>query len=143
MYQAPTEHETLIQAFEAGDVPADATFSHREHVLVTWHLFHRYAATRVIEVLRDGLKAVAASRGKPERYHETITWAFATMIHERLARMDSDATWEEFAARNEDLFEWETSIARFYSREALDSDLARRVFVLPDRCVGWGDRGDG
>ena len=133
MYETDEEQERLVDAFEAADVPTEWRFSHHEHVLVTWHLFHRHEPTRVIDILRRGLQAIATSRGKPGRYHETITWAFAVLIHERIARSAADGSWDAFKRANDDLFDWETSIARYYSQEALDTDVARRVFVFPDR----------
>ena len=132
MYDTERDQQRLVEAFESADVPTDWRFSHHEHVLVTWHLFHRHEPTRVIDYLRAGLKAIATSRGKPERYHETITWAFAILIHERIARTQ-DGSWDAFKRAHADLFDWETSIARYYSSETLDTEVARRVFVLPDR----------
>ncbi|MGB7599858.1 MAG: hypothetical protein WBM24_06115 [Candidatus Sulfotelmatobacter sp.] len=42
--------------------------------------------------------------------------------------------WEEFARHNPDLLIWKDGILSRYYREAtLRSDLARNVFVLPDR----------
>jgi hypothetical protein len=44
--------------------------------------------------------------------------------------------WEEFAHRNPDLLIWKEGILTRYYREAtLKSDLARNVFVLPDKCL--------
>ena len=44
--------------------------------------------------------------------------------------------WEEFASQNSDLLTWKDGILSLYCKEAtLKSDLARNVFVLPDRCA--------
>ena len=76
----------------------------------------------------------AASKGNPALYHETITWAYLLLIHERKARGESDETWEQFAARNPDLLSWKPSVLDgYYREETLASELARRVFVMPDR----------
>ena len=46
-----------------------------------------------------------------------------------------EVEWEEFAGRNADLLVWKDGILGHYYREGtLQSDLARAVFVLPDRC---------
>jgi hypothetical protein len=43
-------------------------------------------------------------------------------------------SWEEFASSNADLLVWKGGvIEKYYTKQALESDLARRVFVLPDR----------
>jgi len=40
--------------------------------------------------------------------------------------------WESFASANADLLTWKPSILdRYYDRSTLDSDLARRAFVMP------------
>jgi hypothetical protein len=45
-----------------------------------------------------------------------------------------DATWEAFADRNSDLLVWKGGIlTRYYAESTLKSDLARKVFVLPDK----------
>ena len=64
----------------------------------------------------------------PQRYR----WAFLLLISERQAR-NPVASWAEFEAANPDLLVWKPSIlARYYSKELLASDLARRTFVMPD-----------
>ena len=52
-------------------------------------------------------------------------------------------TWEDFARGNPDLLVWNPSVLdRYYEKETLGSELARRVFVLPDRCEDWRRRAD-
>ena len=78
---------------------------------------------------------LAESRGKPEIYHETLTWAYMILINERIQRADVDE-WTAFKSDNEDLFQRGNVILRkYYRQETLDSDLARRVFLLPDAAV--------
>jgi hypothetical protein len=44
--------------------------------------------------------------------------------------------WEEFARRNTDLLVWKKGILdRYYRHATLKSDLARKIFVLPDKCL--------
>ena len=70
-------------------------------------------------------------------YHETITWAYVALIHERVERRPA-AHWEEFCRLNPDLLSWRPSILdRYYRPETLASDLARRVFVLPDAGIDY------
>ena len=82
---------------------------------------------------RDGLKRYATSLGQTGLYHETITVAYLLLIHERQER-DGARSFDEFAAKHGDLLGWRPSVLDLYYRpETLDSDLARRTFVLPDR----------
>jgi hypothetical protein len=71
-----------------------------------------------------------AAKGKPDRYHETITIALLLLIAER--SRDGEA-WETFAASNPDLLQWPCpALLRFYSGEVLESARARESFVMPD-----------
>jgi hypothetical protein len=77
------------------------------------------------------LKRFAAHNGSPGLYHETITWAYLLLIHERMERAPAD-DFESFHAANPDLFSWKPSILnRYYDQETLDSPLARRTFLMP------------
>jgi hypothetical protein len=81
----------------------------------------------------DALKRFAIAKGKPDLYHETITFAYLLLIGERLAR-EPAATWEAFAAANADLLAWKPGVLdRYYTATTLWSDLARATFVMPDK----------
>lgn len=123
--------DELVQAFESGELPTEA-FTHAEHVRAAWCYVRRDPILVALARFRTTLQRFAAGKGRPERYHETITIAYMLLIAERLAST-RELTWDEFAARNGDLLQWEPSVlAQFYSKEALASPRAREVFVLPE-----------
>jgi hypothetical protein len=123
----------FVRGFEAGRVDA---FHHRDHVRLAWAYLELEPPARALDRFAEALKAFAAGRGKPELYHETITWAFLLLIQERRAR-DAAADFEAFAAGNPDLLAWQPSILdRYYRKETLGSPLARRVFLMPDYSSG-------
>jgi hypothetical protein len=125
--------DEIIQQFEQGLASA-ATFHHGDHVRLAFEYLRRYPALEALRRFSDALQRFAAAQGKADRYHETITWAYLLLIRERIARASGAPTWEEFAASNEDLLIWKGGVlAKFYRRETLDSELARRMFVFPDR----------
>jgi hypothetical protein len=125
--------DELIRQFEEGFTPA-ATFHHGDHVRLAFEYLRRYPALEALRRFSDALQRFAAAQGKADRYHETITWAYLLVIRERIARAGGVPTWEEFAARNEDLFIWKGGVlTKFYRQETLDSELARRTFVFPDQ----------
>jgi hypothetical protein len=79
------------------------------------------------------LKRFAAARGKSQLYSETVTHAYFFLIRERMARF-AGSGWEEFARSNSDLLTWKGGIlSRYYQEATLRSDLARTVFVFPDK----------
>src|SRR6188768_2066903 len=92
----------LLADFEAGRIDP-ASFPHRDHVQVSYELLERYPFPEALLHLARGLRRLAAKAGRPEVYHETITAAFLALIAERRLR-GTHLTWDDFAARNPDLF---------------------------------------
>src|SRR5947207_1818987 len=93
----------------------------------------RYPALEALGRFSDALRRFAAAQGKPNLYHETITWAYVLIIRQRMAQ-SANQEWDEFAQNNPDLFVWKKGIlSRYYSEEVLNSDLARKVFIFPDK----------
>jgi hypothetical protein len=121
----------LLEGFETAELP-NGRFHHAEHVRTAWLYLRREPVLPAIARFTADLKSFAAAKGAPGLYHETITWAYLLLIHERLAARPTE-TWEEFARDNPDLLVWKGgALSRLYRAETLSSDLARRVFVLPD-----------
>jgi hypothetical protein len=90
-----------------------------------------------LDAMATSLRRFASHHGKHGLYHETVTVAFLTLIHEGMAAdlIDQgcavhDLAWDDFALRHPDLFATDL-LARYYSRDTLRSELARRCFVLP------------
>jgi len=127
------EDRAFIAAFEAGSLPAES-FRHHDHVRLAWLYLRRQPLLPAIGAFRDALRRFTRVHGQARRYHETMTWAHMCLIHERMARGGRDQSWDEFVAANTDLFDRRAPILkRYYTDATLESDLAREVFVLPDR----------
>ena len=125
-----TNHE-LVSEFEEGRVPG--AFHHVDHVRVAFAYVAEFPLSEAITRFSAALRRFATAQGKPNLYHETITWAYLFLIAERVARARRTQCWEEFAARNPDLLAWKGGVLeRYYSKETLASEMARRMFVLPD-----------
>jgi hypothetical protein len=123
--------DDFAQRFEDCTFPI-ADFHHRDHVRLAWVYLRRHPPLEALARFTTGLQRFAAFHGHPGLYHETITWAYLFLIHERMADSTSGEGWEEFAARHPDLVTWKPSILdRYYDPETLRSDRARRLFVLP------------
>lgn len=122
---------TYIRQFETDTLPAE--FHHKEHVRLAFAYLSNFPALEALERFAAALKRFAAARGKAGLYHETITHAYFFLIRERMARTP-DSDWNTFAERNMDLLEWKPGIlGRYYRAETLQSDLARSVFLFPDK----------
>jgi hypothetical protein len=125
-------NEELIRQFEDGTMPYDS-FHHAGHVRLAFAYLSQYPALTALEKFAAALKRFATACGKPQLYHETVTHAYFFLIRERMARCEV-ADWEEFARRNPDLLLWKNGIlSRYYQEATLQSDLARNVFVFPDK----------
>jgi hypothetical protein len=129
-------NEELIRYFE-GDAIAESSFHHADHVRLAFAYLCEYPVLHALEKFAGALKRFAAVRGRPRLYNgKTITFVYFLLIRERMAGCEG-ADWEEFGRRNPDLLVWKDGILRSYYREGtLQSDLARAVFVLPDKCLG-------
>jgi hypothetical protein len=125
-------NEELIQRFEADTAPENS-FHHADHVRLAFAYLSLGPVLQALGRFCCALKGYAAARGKARHYNETITHAYFFLIRERMARAPGD-DWEDFARRNSDLLIWKNGIlTRYYHDATLQSDLARTVFVFPDK----------
>ena len=121
----------LIRQFETDDMPGE--FHHANHVRLAYAYLCEYPVLEALEKFAAALKRFAAARNRSSLYHETITHAYFFLIRERMAR-NPGATWDQFRADNTDLLDWKPGVlGRYYKESTLQSDLARHVFVFPDR----------
>jgi hypothetical protein len=120
--------EEELRAFDEGRIEP-AAFPHREHVRFAFEILLRCPFGEAAVRFRRGLAHIAQKAGKPQLYHETITIAFLAVIAERHAAIPED-NWVDFIARNPDLLD-KNILLRWYPKEQLESELARRTFCLP------------
>ncbi|HWI20802.1 MAG TPA: hypothetical protein VNT81_23770 [Vicinamibacterales bacterium] len=129
------EERELFERFVDTSLPANQ-FHHHQHVQVAWLFVTKHGMPAALSEFTEAIKRFADAKGATGLYHETITWAFLLLIADRQARKPA-VTWEEFERDNQDLLAWKPSILeRYYSKELLKSDLARRTFLMPDRGLG-------
>jgi N-formylglutamate deformylase len=129
--------QELIRRFE-GDAISENSFHHADHVRLAFAYLSHYPVLDALQRFARALQRFAAARGRTQLYNETITCAYFFLIRERMARCDG-AAWVEFARLNPDLMIWKNGVLGRYYREAtLKSELARRIFVLPDKFLEPG-----
>src|SRR4051794_30838995 len=100
--------DEFVRGFEDCTLPNSA-FHHRDHVRLAWVYLRRHPALEALTRFTIGLQRFATFNGHPGLYHETITWAYLFLIHERMADAPEGEIFEAFAARNPDLFGWKPS----------------------------------
>jgi hypothetical protein len=119
----------FVTAFEACTLPPEE-FSHRAHVRLAWLYLREQPLLDALPRFASNLRRYATSLGATAKYHETITWAYLFLIHERMQRANAKS-FDEFADANEDLFG--PILTAYYAPEVLASELARTTFVMPSR----------
>ena len=122
--------EALVRAFEARTVDA-GSFTHRDHVAVAYALLKRRSFLEASACYGSCLQAIATRAGAARKFNTTITLAFLGLIAERMDGSDA-GTFETFICENADLLD-RNPLSPWYSPARLDSDLARRIFLLPDK----------
>lgn len=124
--------DQLILRFETGDVPAES-FHHSDHVQLAFAYLSIYPPLEALGRFGEALKRYATAHGKAGLYHETVTHAYFFLIRERMACTGTDG-WVNFARQNSDLLQWKPGVlTRYYRESTLQSDLARSVFLFPDK----------
>ncbi|HME07565.1 MAG TPA: hypothetical protein VKG25_10955 [Bryobacteraceae bacterium] len=127
--------DEFVARFEDGSL-ANESFHHADHVRMAFLYLSRYPALEALQRFSNALVRFATAKGKPQLYHETITWAFLLLIRERIVRAGIQQTWTQFAAGNADLLNWKDNVLKkYYREETLASDLARNNFMFPDKMV--------
>jgi len=109
---------------------AEEEFDHVGHVRAAYIYLQSGDFVESLERMRRAIRNYAGSLGKPDRYHETITVAYVALIQQALYERGHGGSWTAFARGAPELFE-RGLLLKFYSRAQLESELARKIFVLP------------
>lgn len=118
-----------LERFERLQFPP-GTFRHRDHVEVAYGMLRKYPFLEATSRYASTIKTMAENAGAATKFNVTITVAFMAIIAERMESSEH-RDFEEFGRQNPDLFS-RGLLERFYSKERLQSDVARRIFVMPD-----------
>ena len=109
-----------------------ADWTHAAHVRMAWlYLSTDEPFEDVFARVREGIQRLNRTvLGKPEGYHETITYAFLRLILVRM-RSDSPVTFTSFCVKHPELLSPGVLLA-YYSKTLLESTHARQNKVPPD-----------
>jgi hypothetical protein len=105
-------------------------FDHAAHVRAAYLYSRSGDLAGALAKIRHAIQTFAASLGRPDRYHETITVAYLALIRQTLHVSGDGGGWEGFAQANQGLLDRDL-LLRFYPQAQLESELARRIFLLP------------
>jgi hypothetical protein len=122
-----TDEEFLRRA-QAG---ALERFGHADHLRLAFALAQRDGRPAAVRAgCRDVIRRMAAAHGEPDRYHESITSAWAHVLSALVAARPG-LTFAEFVEAHPEITAKDYLLG-LYSRERLLSAEARRRWVPPD-----------
>jgi hypothetical protein len=121
----------LARALERCEIPSEG-FPHASHLRVAWvYLDESPSVDEAAARIASTLRRFAASAGKPEKYHETITVFWMRALAAARSAMPG-ATLDEVLHANPRLLDKNLVLA-YYSADRLFSEDARVAWVDPDR----------
>lgn len=120
----------LLTQFEALEIDA-AEFGHPQHVQVAFEMLHKYSYIEACTRYSNVINTIATNAGASDKFNVTITFAFLSLIAERI-HGNSWSGFEEFISQNEDLLS-KDALDKWYSNEELQSEFARTHFLLPSK----------
>jgi hypothetical protein len=127
--------EDFLRALESCELP-EQEFGHAAHVRAAYLYLRGGDFAAALERIRRSIRTYATHLGKPDRYHETITVAYVALIQQHMCERGDSGGWTGFARDNPELLD-KSLLQKFYSAEQLNSETARKVFLLP-RAVSAG-----
>ena len=122
--------EDFLRAFEDLSFPADL-FHHREHIHVAWLYLKSNDASRAAERMSEGIRRFANHHGATQKYHHTLTLAWMRLVASALVETPEGYAFEQFIAAHPQLKD-ANLLAKYYSKELLQTAAAREAWVEPD-----------
>ncbi|MGZ3424270.1 MAG: hypothetical protein ACXWUG_13885 [Polyangiales bacterium] len=125
--------DPLVTAFENGTVDPKA-FHHREHLYVAWCYLRELPLEEALARYVRNLRALTRTLGVPEKYHATMTWAYLALLDGLMQEPELRESFEALANKHPSLFDAKDGMLfDHYDQSELQSEAARRRFVLPSR----------
>lgn len=124
----PSPVSALTRDFRANAI-TPATFHHRDHVQVAYELLNAHDFADATAIYAKGLRLIATKAGVPQKFNTTITFAFMSLIAERMSQTEG-SDFADLLAAHPDLLSKDL-LSHWYAPEQLQSDLARKIFIMP------------
>ena len=128
-HNPPMTDDEFIRAFESCTLP-EAMFHHRDHLRLAWLYLGRYGHGAAQARIAESIRRYAASLGKAEKYHHTMTLAWLKLVAGAVQRLPGSDL-ETLLAAHPYLLD-KKALEAHYSSSLLGSETARQAFVEPD-----------
>ena len=127
-----TDYEKLYDELVKGTLDA-ATFRHVDHIGVAHQALSRAGVFDAVATVANGIAAAAQRAGADGKFNATITFAYMSLIAERMAGMPDKST-RDFIDANPDLTNGR-ALQKIYSTQRMTSETARAIALLPDQAL--------
>lgn len=123
--------EQFVQAFTDLSLPGEV-FNHLSHVRLAWLYLQQGDFTQQAARLAQDIQRYATHLGAADKFHATLTYALAKMIHQRQQQGQYDS-WQAFILEHAELVsDAQALVANHYSAELLASAEAKARVLNPD-----------
>lgn len=130
-YLSSLSDKEFIQQFEQQTLSPEE-FDHKGHLRIAWLYLSRDELMNAVERVCGGIKAYAESLGATDKFHHTLTEAIVRLMAVRMGS-ESEESFEDFLKVNSDLVNnLPQVLAKHYSQSVLDSQPAKKEYVVPD-----------
>jgi hypothetical protein len=130
MSTAELSDAEFLKAVEQATYPGEQ-FGHRGHLRLGWLCLRAHGFEGGLERMRSLIRHYATSLGAAEKFHETVTRAWAERMQVALEETPEPGSFEAFLAVHPELLD-SRMLGRHYRKETLDSPVAKAGWVPPD-----------
>lgn len=123
---------TLIEKFEAGTLTKEE-FDHDAHLTIGTYYSYMYGAFTGRDIMRKHVRALNAIHGVEQGYHETITWGFLAILDMVNSLRSGNTLQQVLRAVRRSAVAEKAVLFKFFSREQLLSDTARKHVMPADK----------
>ena len=127
---SPMSDGAVLQAFEACQLDP-AKFHHADHIRLAWLCVNRYGASGAESKLLDGIRKFAQHAGAPQKFHYTITIAWARLVAAACCKSNSCDSFHEWIKTHPQFLN-RYLLKEHYSAGKLESLQARCGWLGPD-----------
>ncbi len=122
--------DEFVAAFEECALSPSA-FHHADHLRLAWIYAGRCDAKEAEEKLLAGIWRFAEKAGVPGKFQCTATVAWSRLIAASREDSKAESTFGEWIASHPEFLD-RRLLEKYYSKEKLQSELARATWVPPD-----------
>jgi hypothetical protein len=120
----------FLAAVEAATYPGEK-FGHRAHLRLGWLCLRAHGFEVGLDRIRELVRRYATALGAPEKFHETMTRAWAEAMQAAIDETPELGTFDAFLVAHPGLLN-SGLLERHYRKETLFSPAAKAGWVPPD-----------